>query len=323
MNLPQIAIIILNWNGKQDTLDCLQSLTKVTYPNILTIVVDNGSSDDSVSAIQTQFPSVHLIANASNLGFAEGNNVGIRFALQTDAAFLFLLNNDTIVDPQILTSFLNHFNLHPDAGILGAKICLFNDRTTLDHWGGNWNAKKGHFDLIGHRQQENTPPPDTIDYVCGAAFMTRRTVWETIGLLEPQFFLIWEESDFCFRARKQGFKILTCPQAIIWHKVSASFVSKPHSTYFWWRNRLLWIERNCTTPEKLSLYFRVLLPEISHLLKTQLLKSLQLHIRKRLSPHTPFTSQQEKLKKNRAALQGVLDYTFRRFGNAPSWIYKP
>lgn len=115
---------------------------------------------------------------------------------------------------------------------------------------------------------------------------------------------------------------MTCPKACIYHKVSASFVGKPHSTYFWWRNRLLWIERNCSPKERSSLYLRVLLPEIAHLLKIRLLKTIQLSIRKRIRPSGNYQAQEEKLLKNKAAVQGVLDYARRRFGNAPSWIYK-
>lgn len=322
---PKIAIIILNWNGKRDTLACLHSVAAIDYANRTTIVVDNGSTDGSADTIRSQFPDVMLIENRENLGFAEGNNVGILFALKTDADLIFLLNNDTVVDPGLLNAFASCFEEHPEAGILGAKICLFDQRDTLDHWGGMWNSKSGQFDLIGLRRKadaEGADGPQKIDYVCGAALIAKREVWEQIGLLEPRFFLIWEESDFCFRARKAGFATLTCPKALIYHKVSASFVGKPHSTYFWWRNRLLWIERNCTSNERTRLYWKVLLPDIAHLLKIRLLKTVQLALRKRLSPKKDYRQQEEKLLKNKAAVQGILDYARRRFGNGPSWLFK-
>jgi GT2 family glycosyltransferase len=132
----KIAIVVLNWNGKQDTLACLATLSQLHYPHREVIVVDNGSTDGSVDAIRAQFPHDHLLENGENLGFAEGNNVGIRFALQRDADMVFLLNNDTVVAPDILDHFVAQFASSPDVGILGANICLFDQRETLDHLGG-------------------------------------------------------------------------------------------------------------------------------------------------------------------------------------------
>lgn len=322
---PKIVIIVLNWNGKKDTLACLESLEKLSYPNYETIVVDNGSTDDSVAAIRERFLQLLLIETGANLGFAEGNNVGIRLALERGAHLLFLLNNDTVVSSDILEHFVETFRSHPEAGILGAKIFLHDQRDTLDHLGGTWNPKTGVFEFIGLRQKDGSQwqDPQEIDYVCGAGLIVKRPVVETIGYLEPRFFLIWEESDFCFRARQAGFKTLTCPKAKLWHKVSASFVGgKPHSTYFWWRNRLLWIERNCSPRERWSLIVRVLIPDILHMLKIRLLKKLQLFFLKQLKPKTDLKEKELKLLKNRAALCGVRDYLLRRFGNGPSWIYK-
>jgi GT2 family glycosyltransferase len=324
--LPLIAIIVLNWNGKKDTLACLNSLEKLSYPHFETIVVDNGSNDDSVPAIRAQFPHVHLIENQTNLGFSEGNNVGMRVALEHNAQLLFLLNNDTIVAPDILERFIEMFQSNPQAGILGAKIFLHDQQDTIDHLGGTWNPKTGTFTFIGLREKEDPSrwqTPQEIDYVCGAGLIVKREVVEKIGLLEPRFFLIWEESDFCFRARRAGYLTFTCPQAKLWHKVSASFVGgKPHSTYFWWRNRLLWIERNCSTRQKWNLFLFVLGPEILHMLKIRLLKTIQLFFIKWFTSEASLQEKRLKLLKNRAALCGVRDYLLRKFGNGPSWIYQ-
>ena len=325
--LPKIAIIILNWNGRHDTLACLHSLQKLSYTNFETLLVDNGSTDNSVAAIQEQFPDLQIIETGVNLGFAEGNNVGIAKAMEQKADLLFLLNNDTVVSSDILERFVETYRAYPQAGILGAKIFLFNERDTLDHLGGNWDRKTGTFTFVGHRQKENGllwQKPEEIDYVCGAGFMIKRSVIEAIGYLEKRFFLIWEESDFCFRAKKAGFQTLTCPKAHLWHKVSASFSGgKPHSTYFWWRNRLLWIERNCPLKERLSLSIRVIIPDVLHMLKIRYLKKTQLFFAKLLKPKGDFREKELKLIKNRAALCGVRDYILRRFGNCPDWIHHP
>ncbi len=321
---PKIGIILLNWNGKEDTLACLASLEKVTYPSYEILVVDNGSTDGSAAAIRARYPAVSLIETGENLGFAEGNNVGIWAALGAGADLVFLLNNDTVVAPDILDQFVNTLSSHPGAGILGARIYRFDRQDTLDHLGGMWDQKTGTFTFVGLGERQ--PPaaePQELDYVCGAGILIRREVVEAIGGLEPRFFLIWEESDFCLRAKRGGFKTLTCPTAKLWHKVSSSFVGgKPHSTYFWWRNRLLWIERNLPLTGVLSLYVRVLLPDILHMLKIRLLKTAQLAVAKRLKPRGDYREKEAKLLKNRAALSGVRDYFLRRFGNGPSWIYR-
>src|SRR5690242_13465997 len=106
MAQPLISVVVLNWNGKIDTLECLESLARVDYPNFEVIVVDNGSADDSVAAIRQQFPDVMVLETGANLGYAGGNNVGIRKALEDQASYVLLLNNDTVVHPQLLTSLV-------------------------------------------------------------------------------------------------------------------------------------------------------------------------------------------------------------------------
>ena len=152
----KISIVILNWNGKKIHLACLASVEKIEYPNFQTIVVDNGSSDDSVEAIRTQFPQVTLLETHENLGFAGGNNVGIQHALSSGAEAVLLLNNDTIVDPGLLTAYAAQLARYPNAGILGATIYLFEEPSRLDHLGGMWNKNKAAFDFIGHREVKKT-----------------------------------------------------------------------------------------------------------------------------------------------------------------------
>jgi GT2 family glycosyltransferase len=318
--MPKVYIILLNWNGKKDTIPCLESLTKVKYPSFETVIVDNGSTDDSVSAIKQSFPDITLLETKKNLGYAGGNNVGIQYALDRKADFILLLNNDTIVDPEILDAFVKQAELHPKAGIFGSWPKRFYEPELLDHLGGKWNLKLGKFDLIGYKEKECRYEGE-LDYVTGCAIMIRREVIEKIGLLEPDFFLFWEEADFCMRAKRAGFQIHVCPEAKLLHKVSASFIGgAPHSNYFWWRNRFLWIERNCTPKEKRTLYWKVLLPEIAHIYKLRCLKTLQLALLKLFK--NELGEREKKLRCYRAATQGFQDYLFRRFGNGPSWIFK-
>jgi GT2 family glycosyltransferase len=315
VNKPNIFIVILNWNGKKDTLACLDSVVKLDYPNFRTLVVDNGSSDDSCREIRLKFPHITLLETGKNLGFSEGNNVAINQALQQGADAVLLLNNDTVVSPDLLTRFSEKMAENPSAGIYGATLFRFDEPTKLDHLGGMWNKKTARFDLI----EEN--PPKELDYVCGAALLAKREVFEKVGFLESRFFLFWEEADFCFQAKKQGFSSITCPDAKVWHKVSASFVGgKPHKNYYWWRNRLLWMERNLSFYEKLFLSFRVLLPEITHLLKLKYIKSLELFVFGFLFSEKKITQKKSQLLQYKASIQGVKDYVFRRFGSGPAWL---
>lgn len=311
----KILIILVNWNGKKDTLECLSSLQKVNYPHFTTVVVDNGSHDDSVPCIRSVFPKIPIFETKQNLGFAGGNNIAIEWGLKKDFDWILLLNNDTTVDPQFLHEFMQAAIQKPKAKILGAKIYRYHEPTTIDHLGGVWNPSIGEFDSIaisklddGISFEEMKP----VDYVCGAALFMHRSVPEKIGMLEKDFFLFWEETDFCCRARRAGFEVWTAPRAKIWHKVSSSFTGgKPQMHYFWWRSRLLWIQRNCLSYEKKWLYRNVIYPDLWKALRHYLLQSF---IKKQTAEN------RQKALRNKAGLIGFLHYLFGRFGNCPKWL---
>lgn len=320
----RICIILLNWNGKKDTLECLESLSKVSYSPFTTIVVDNGSTDDSVSTIRSAFPSTPILETGSNLGFAGGNNVGIRWALSKCFDWILLLNNDTIVAADFLSAFMETASL-TSAKILGAKILRYSDPERIDHLGGIWNPGSAKFESIACGQLDDCigyVDSNSVDYVCGAALLMHRSVPETIGLLEAKFFLFWEETDFCFRARRKGFDVRTAPSAKIWHKVSASFIGgKPHSHYFWWRSRLLWLERNLPYAERREIMRTVIRPELIKTLRHYLLKSFQNGIGSLFSEKD--LERTQKIRRLRAGLVGALHYYLGKFGNCPKWISKP
>jgi GT2 family glycosyltransferase len=321
----KIAIVILNWNGKKDTLECLASLRHLTYSNYEIIVVDNGSTDDSIEAIKLLHPEAHIIAKTKNLGFAGGCNFGMRYALEKGADAICLLNNDAVVDPLILSSFVERVQKDPTIGILGAQILMYSDRERLDHLGGRWNPSMARFDLVGCRKRINEffwNEEDEIDYVCGAALFVKKEVIEKIGLLEEEFFLIWEEADFCFRAKRAGFKVKVCPTAKIYHKVSASFTCRAHSTYFFFRNRLFWMERNLPKQEYDTICKKILTPEKKKIQRHLLLRSLQCLIQRYFLRKPPSSAQKGKILQYKASLQGIRDFKDKRLGNGPAWIYK-
>jgi len=308
------AILILNWNGKSDTLQCLASLQHLPAE---IVVIDNGSTDGSADAIRVSFPNTTVLETGANLGYAGGNNVGIEYALGKGHEFIFLLNNDTIVSPDILKAFHEEAALHPQVGIFGARACRFSDPSKLDHLGGIWNPKKAAFDLIGFGESADFTYAGELDYVCGCSIFIRRTVFKKIGLLEPKFFLFWEEADFCMRAKRAGFEIGVCNPAHLLHKVSASFQGgKPHTAYFWWRSRFLWLSRNLAPKARLKIYGAPLAREIGKLYKHILLKKLQL-----LLSRTNQEQRKTKLLHYQAAIAGFHDYLWGKFGKGPSWIY--
>ncbi len=303
-------IVILNWNGKKDTLECLDSLRHVKFSKFQIIVVDNGSSDDSVAAIRALHPEVFLIETGRNLGFAGGNNPGITWALSQGAEWILLLNNDTVVDPDFLNGFMAASQERPRAKILGAKIYRYGDRDCIDHLGGAWNRGKAEFDSLNSGERDDGvsfTEMRSVDYVCGAALLMHRTVPEAIGLLEPRFFLFWEETDFCSRAKRAGFEIWTAPQAKVWHKISASFTGgKPQMHYFWWRSRLLWIERNCLPSLRKEIYRRVIIPEIWKMAR-------HFFVKRFASWMGGGAAAKQKALRCRAGLHGVFDYWKERF----------
>ena len=324
MTKPKIAIILLNYNGEIDTLECLESIKKINYLNFQTIIVDNASNDNLCEIILKNYPEIHLIANSDNFGFAEGNNIGIRYALKNNFDFIFLLNNDTIVDSEILNAFISASIEKPKAGILGAKIYQYQNKEIIDHFGGFWDKEKAEFKSLanGEKDLKKYSKITEVDYVCGCSFFVKAQAFKEIGLLEKDFFLIWEESDFCTRAKRNGFKIYAVPKALLWHKISASFLGKPHMHYYWWRNRLLWIKRNQSNKERLDLYKNILFKEIFKVFRHYLLKSIQIKIesfflRKKIS--------QDKINKHKrykAGVRGILDFFFSRFGKGPEFLTK-
>jgi GT2 family glycosyltransferase len=307
---PKILIIILNWNGKEDTLECLESTIKIDYDNYEIVVVDNGSTDDSVKSIREKYPQLKLIENKANLGYAEGNNVGIRYALSENADYILLLNNDTIVDKNLLTNFIEASQAYPQAGILGAKIYYFNTPDKIWFAGGTWKIDKADSQHIGVNQiEDNVSWNDIkeIDYACGCALLIKAEVVQKIGLLDSRFFLLWEEVDWCYRSKKLGYQCLIVPSAIVWHKISASFVGgqgKSMQQYFMERNRLLCMEKHLPFNQILSVYKRVILPQIYE------------NLRGYLSPN----SNSHKKARCKVSLEAFRDYIQRRFGNCPSWI---
>jgi GT2 family glycosyltransferase len=247
MAQPTVSIIVLNYNSRDDTLACLRSLEHLTYLYVEVIVVDNGSTDGTVEAVREQFPDVTLMPTGANLGFTGGNNVAIRYALNKGADYIMLLNNDTIVAPDMIDRMLNALERDPSLGVVGPLIYYYDQPEVVWSAGGSIDWQRGMTRMAGIGEEDKGQFGENaraVDFVSGCALLARRAVWERVGLLDDQFFMYYEEIEWCVRVNRAGFKIAHVPTAMIWHKISIEArAASPHTFYYMTRNRLLFLGR--------------------------------------------------------------------------------
>lgn len=244
--MPRVTIIVLNWNGLMDTLGCLDSLASLDYPNCEVVVVDNGSMDGSVEALRARFPQITLIENGENLGYAGGNNVGLRHAMAQGTDYALLLNNDTVVDLAFLRIMVDAAEAEPAVGIAGPTIYYHDRPDVIWSAGGAIDWQRGSTRMVGLDERDEGQfgaEPRPVDFVTGCAMLVRRAVLERVGLLDERFFAYYEETEWCVRATRAGFQIVHVPQAHIWHKISpAAQADSPLVHYYMTRNRLLFLK---------------------------------------------------------------------------------
>ncbi|MGA2624615.1 MAG: glycosyltransferase family 2 protein [Bacteroidota bacterium] len=222
---PLVYCLVLNLNGRELLGETLDSVQRMTYPNFKVVVIDNGSNDGSREVVRSGYPSATLIENETNLGFGEGNNVGMRYALEHGAQWIFLLNYDIAVDPNLLTELMNAAMTEPNVGILGPKIYYHAEPNMLWYAGGRINYFTGVISHRGVRQEDRGQYDAAGDtqYVTGCAFLVRREVLEKVGLFDPAYYPAYsEDADLSVRAQRAGYRLRYVPQARLWHKVSAS-----------------------------------------------------------------------------------------------------
>jgi len=278
--VSRVTIILVNWNGWQDTIECLDSLMLLEYPDYRIVVCDNGSGDESLQEIKkwvdchkvryaeyqrdkaetggslTSDSVLTLIRNEENLGFAGGNNVGLRYAMaRGDADYCWLLNNDTVVEPDALTHMVNRIQHQPEVGICGSTILLYHDRQRIQALGGGhysrWIGLPWHFGRftrwgseINHQRAEAW-----MNYVEGASMLVSRQFLNEVGLLCEDYFLYFEEADWAIRAEGR-FTLAYAPQSVVYHKVGGTVGTSSNpakmsyvSDYYNIRNRLLFTRR--------------------------------------------------------------------------------
>lgn len=254
---PSVAIIVLTWNGKDDTLECLESLRRVDYPSFRVILVDNSSTDGAAEAVRQGFPEVEVIETGENLGFAGGNNIGIRHALDWGFDAALLLNNDTIVDPGFLSALVEPLYRSEDVAATNPLIYYYAQPDVIWSAGGEIDERTGiaYQRHIDEKDAGQVADEEVVDYGVGTALLIRREAIEKVGLLDHEYFLYYEESDWCFRARDAGYKTLFVPRSKIRHKVSRGFEGRSAAQlYYFCRNRLYFLKkRGMSSPSLLKI----------------------------------------------------------------------
>ena len=266
----KIGIIILHYKGKNLTINCLTSLEGLKDSNIslIKILVDN-NSPEPIEGLEKKFKDIVILKNSQNLGFAEGNNVGIRYALKNGARWVLILNNDTTVAPDLLIQLIKQSSLINQSGILGPKIYfapgfeyhknrykpaqrgkVFWYAGGIIDWRNVYCSHRG-VDEVDEGQYDRV---EETDFVSGCAMLVKKEVFEKIGLFDPRYFLYLEDVDFCQRAKKAGFKIIYVPDGKVWHyNASSSQVGGALHDYFITRNRLLFGMKYAPARTKIAL----------------------------------------------------------------------
>jgi len=273
---PAVFTIVLNWNGLADTRECLESLRRADYANNHVLVVDNGSEGDEATALEQEFGGfIEVIRNPANLGFAGGMNVGIRRALEAGAEYVLLLNNDVTVDGRFLGELVKDAMLRPDLAAACPTIYFHDDRKRVYSTGGTVNlwlgsaSQTGRGELFPEEPKVErkgkwvliTAPTPMIsrDYADGACMLMPREAIERVGLLDEGYFMYWEETDWCFRARKLGLRCCWVPQAKVWHKAERSLSSTDDFHYHYQRNALMFVRKRGNAPQVATAFLTHLL----------------------------------------------------------------
>lgn len=242
-----VYIILLNYNGAQDTINCIKSI-RLNEPNLSykIIVVDNLSTDDSVDKLKN-IDNIILIEAKENGGFAKGNNLGIKYAMEQGANYILLLNNDTEIEKNSISILLKKAKEDKAAGILGSRIMYYEDRDKINYYGGKYNWLKG---INTHEKYQENYIDDGTDYkytefITGCCMLIKREVIEKVGLLPEEYFMYFEDADYCMQVMEKGYKLSLCTNSIIYHKVSISSggENSPFSIKWGNRNRLIFINK--------------------------------------------------------------------------------
>ena len=305
-----VAVILINWNGWKDTITAIKSIEACVFKSWKIFVVDNASSDDSVSRLRDLGPNCILLESKENLGFAGGCNLAARVAEEHGIPYLFFLNNDAKVEPETLSHLVRTSRTLNNDAVLGAVVRYFPSGE-IQFLGSSRSSLYGTPDWYPGLETELCRHGDLIetDFVFGAAMFVPTSLWKTLGSFDEKYFLNFEETDWCYRASDSGHRCLIVKSAIVHHEANLSIggFESPIQIYFMQRNRLLFCERH-GTPRQIWRAYR---NAFNHLID-------------RFSQARRATDTQRSIKNLQflATLLAVKDYALRRFGDCPGIVRK-
>jgi len=295
-NAPKIISIILNTNRKVDTLACIQSIEDNQYPGMQILVLDNASTDGSVEEINTIFPHITILKLEENKGYAGNNNIGLTYAIKQNPDWVFVLNEDIILAKDAFEQMMLAVQDRSEVGIVGPLVYHFDEPETIQSAGGTF-TKGGDSLHLGQNLKDKGQyqDPYEVSWVSGCAIGIRMKAMAKAGLIDERFFYYWEETDWCFRIKEQGWKALVVPKARIWHKgVQKNYLPSPNVTYYATRNRLLFYKKHKTP---ITIWFSTIWEFTKTILSWTLLPKWK-----------------SKLEHRDAKVQGIKDFLFQNWG---------
>ncbi len=261
MDYPKVSIITLNWNGLEDTIECLESLKTITYPNYEVIVVDNGSEGNDAQVLKEKFGGyIHLIENDKNYGYTGGNNLAIRHVLaHSPPDYFLILNNDTVVAPDFLDHLVGAAEADASIGVVGPKIYYYDSPNRIQSAGNRINMWTGWVYSIGGRQIDTGQynKRQKVDWISGCCLLAKREVIQKVGGFDESYFFGWEEVDYCLAVRKSGYEVIYVPQSKAWHKARGA--ERGFQCYYAARNTFIFARKYTTKWQSLLFLARLLL----------------------------------------------------------------
>lgn len=241
---PLVVAVIVNYNRPNDTIECIRSLRCSQYPALQILVVDNGSSDNSIERFQSECGDVELLATKHNLGFTGGNNKGIEYSFPKEPTFILLLNNDTLVEPDFLGHLVAALEGNKDAAAASATVLYYPDTNTVWYGGGRFRYWRGaSVSLFSGKSRKWLPKNQDVKttFVTGCAVLLRTDAIRHAGKFDERYFMYFEDAELSLRLIRNGYRLMYVPQSLVYHKV-AHHGDTPFALYYGVRNRFLFIE---------------------------------------------------------------------------------